>query len=173
METWNFQLKLNRPVTDDELDALYEAGLDDAAISSSGVADIDREAPSLLEAIISAVTQVRTVKGLRAVALVEDDAVTLTDAAQRLGGVRSAESLRLLAEGRRGAGNFPMPIADTGKIRVYSWVQITEHLAKLGDLVPRVDADAALANWALRLHSEAEKAGPGRVEAVERLFEAA
>lgn len=173
METWNFQLKLNRPVTDDEIDALYDAGLDDAAISSSGIVDIDREASSLFEAVISAVSQVRLVKGLRAVALVEDDAVTLTDAAQRLGGVRSAESLRLLAEGKRGTGGFPTPIVDTGKIRVYSWVQITEHLAKIGDLVPQVDADVALANWALRLHTEAVKAGPGRVEAVERLFEAA
>jgi hypothetical protein len=173
METWNFQLKLNRAVTDEEMDQLYEAGLNDAAITSGGIVDVDREAPSLLEAVISAVAQVRAVKGLFAVMLLEDDAVTLTDAAQRLGGVRTAESLRLLAEGRRGPGTFPAPIADTGRIRVYSWAQISEFLAELGDEVPRVDSDLTLANWTLRLHAEAARVGPDRVEAIERLFEAA
>jgi hypothetical protein len=55
------------------------------------------------------------------------DAVTLTDAAQRLGR-RTAESLRLLAEGKRGPGGFPAPIVDTGKLRVYSFAEITAWL---------------------------------------------
>lgn len=34
MKTWNFQLRLNRAPTDDEVEALYEAGLDDAGVET-------------------------------------------------------------------------------------------------------------------------------------------
>lgn len=134
MHTWNFQLRLNRTPNDDEVDALYEAGLDDAAVSGD-LLDVDREASTLIDALTSALSQIKTVLGLHAVARVDDDPVTLTDAAQRLQGIRTAESLRLLAEGKRGPGGFPAPFVDTGKIRVYSWSQIAVHLQNLGDPV--------------------------------------
>jgi len=60
------------------------------------------------------------------------DAVTLTDAAQRLGR-RTAESLRLLAEGKRGPGGFPAPVVDTGKLRVYSFAEIAAWLREALD----------------------------------------
>lgn len=169
METWNFQLRLNRTPTDDEIDVLYEAGLDDAAISGTTI-DVDREAGSLLEAITSALLQIRTVPGLHAIGLLDDDAVTLTDAAQRLGGVRTAESLRLLANGERGGGGFPAPIADTGKIRVYSFMAILRYLRLMGDPVREPDPGRSLYNRALQLHHEAQLAG--QASAVERLLEA-
>src|SRR2546430_2685777 len=123
MTVWNFQLRLNREPTEAEFDALYEAGLSDVGIEGT-LMDGDREAPGLLAAIASVVQQIRMVAGLRAVGVETQDAVTLTDAAQRLGR-RTAESLRLLAEGKRGPGGFPSPIVDTGKIRVYSFAEIT------------------------------------------------
>lgn len=142
MTTWNFQLRLNREPTDSEFEALYESGLSDAGIEGTLV-DVDRTAEDLLRAVISAVEDIRRVPGLRAIAVEHDDAVTLSDAAQRLGR-RTAESMRLLAEGSRGPGGFPLPIADTGKIKVYSWAQISAWLRDaLGEDVPDVDPELA------------------------------
>ncbi|HEV2640571.1 MAG TPA: hypothetical protein VGX23_35935 [Actinocrinis sp.] len=134
MHTWNLQLRLNRTPTDDEVDALSEAGLDDAAVSGD-LLDVDREASALIDALTSTLSQIETVPGLPAVARFDDDPVTLTDAAQGLQGIRTAESLRLLAEGKHGPAGFPAPLVNTGKIRVYSWSQIVVHLKNLGDPV--------------------------------------
>jgi len=51
METYTFQLLLDRAPTDEEIDALHCAGLDDAGIETGdyGLIDVDREAPSLFE----------------------------------------------------------------------------------------------------------------------------
>jgi hypothetical protein len=168
MNTWNFQLRLNREPTEDEFDALYEAGLSDAGVEGTLV-DIDREALSLLEAITSVVDQVRLVPGLRAVRLETNDAVTLADAAQRLGR-RTSESLRLLAEGRRGPGGFPSAIVDTGKVRVYSWVEIVTWLREaLGEDVPKAHHELVLADHALRLADEAQRGGKADIDAVRHL----
>jgi hypothetical protein len=172
MTTWNFQLRLNREPTEDEFDALFEAGLADAGFEGSLV-DVDREAPSLLNAVASAAEQIRTVPGLRAIGVETQDAVTLADAAARLGR-RTAESLRLLAEGRRGPGGFPRPIVDTGKVRVYSWAEITAWLREaVGEDVPATSRDLVLADHALRLADEAERAGKADAEAVRQLVGAA
>lgn len=169
MSTWNVQLRLNREPTEDELNALYEAGLSDAGFEGSLV-DVDRDAPTLLDAVRSAAGQIRAVAGLRAVGLETQDAVTLSDAAQRLGR-RTAESLRLLAEGKRGPGGFPRPLVDTGKVRVYSWAEIVTWLREaLGEDAPAVNRDLLLADHALRLADEAERAGRNQAEAVRHLI---
>jgi parvulin-like peptidyl-prolyl isomerase len=168
MTTWNFQLRLNREPTEDEFDELFEAGLTDVGIEGTLV-DVDREAPSLLHALTGVVEQIRTVPGLRAVGVVNQDAVTLSDAAQRLGR-RTAESLRLLASGERGPGGFPSPLADTGKVRVYSWSEITTWLREaLGEDVPVENAELALADRILRLVDQAHRAGKAQLEAVQHL----
>ena len=64
MKTYEFDVILNGPaeVTDEQADALFAAGCDDATpVSSGGVTWIhfDREAPSLEEAIRSAIAQVQ------------------------------------------------------------------------------------------------------------------
>ena len=168
MTTWNFQLRLNREPTDDEFNALYEAGLSDAGIEGTLV-DVDRAAESLLMAVTSAVEDIRRVPGLRAVAVEHDDAVTLADAAQRLGR-RTGESMRLLAEGKRGPGGFPLPIADTGKVRVYSWTEITQWLRDaLGEQAPEGNAQLALADRALRLADKAARGGAAELDAIRHL----
>lgn len=168
MTTWNFQLRLNREPSEDEFDALYEAGLSDAAIEGTLV-DVDREAPTLLQAVASVAEEIRSVPGLRAIGAETQDAVTLKDAAQRLGR-RTAESLRLLAEGRRGPGGFPAPLVDTGKIRVYSWAEITAWLHEaLGEEVPESNRQLILADNALRLIDKAQRGGKADVEAVRHL----
>lgn len=168
MTVWNFQLRLNREPAEAEFDELFDAGLSDAGFEGSLV-DVDREADTLLDAVTSATEQIRTVPGLRAVGVETQDAVTLADAAQRLGR-RTAESLRLLAEGKRGPGGFPRPIVDTGKVRVYSWAEITSWLREaLGEDVPPVERELMLADHALRLADQALRAGKTQAEAVRHL----
>jgi hypothetical protein len=168
MTTWNFQLRLNREPTEDEFDAMFEAGLSDVGIEGTLV-DVDREAPTLLRAVASAADQIRTVPGLRAVSVETQDAVTLADAAQRLGR-RTPESLRLLAEGKRGPGGFPTAIVDTGNVRIYSWAEITDWLHEaLGEDVPNVNHELVLADHALRLADKAQRGGRADVEAIRQL----
>jgi len=171
MTTWNFQLRLNREPTETEFDALYNAGLSDTGIEGTLV-DVDREAPSLLLAVVSVAQQIRTVPGLRAVGVETRDAVTLTDAAQRLGR-RTAESLRLLAEGKRGPGGFPAPVVDTGKLRVYSFAEIAAWLREaLDEDVPAASRELVLADRALRLADKAQSGGKADIEAVRQLMDA-
>ena len=62
----------------------FLAGLDDASIETGpigGLADFSREAPSLAEAIASAVRDIDKVPGLRAVGVQCDNMVTATDIA--------------------------------------------------------------------------------------------
>lgn len=63
MKTYEFSLVLTAPdITDEDCDALYEAGCDDGTVvTRGGVTHIafDREAESLEEAIRSATAQVR------------------------------------------------------------------------------------------------------------------
>lgn len=77
MKTYEFSLVLTAPgLTDDDCDALYEAGCDDGTVvTRNGVTHIafDREAESLEAAIRSATAQVR-VAGFE-VARVEMDAL--------------------------------------------------------------------------------------------------
>ena len=140
MTVWTFTLRLDRVPTDGEVNALFEAGLDDASVTGAALM-IDREAESLLAAVASAVTEVRSVPGLRAIGVDNcGDAVTLSDISQRLEGRRTGESLRLLATGRRGLGGFPPPVVDTGKVRVYSWAEVS---AWLRDVLGATDHEVA------------------------------
>ena len=71
-----FMLKLNRAVTDEEIEALYEAGCSDASVETGALGtmlDFTRAAPSLAEALVSAVRDIEKVPGLRAVGVVCDD----------------------------------------------------------------------------------------------------
>jgi hypothetical protein len=57
---------------------------------------------------------------------IERDLVTLSDIAERVG--RSREGIRLLAEGKRGSGGFPVPVASPGGVRVWDWADVNEWL---------------------------------------------
>lgn len=132
MTSYEFTLKLNREVTDDEIDALYEAGLDDAGIETGplgSVADFNREAPSLVSAIASAVRDIEKVPGLRAVGVECDNMVTMLGIAERAG--VSREAVRLWATGRRGSGHFPRPVLITpGGEQVWDWEQVSPWISQ-------------------------------------------
>jgi hypothetical protein len=132
LTAYEFALKLNRELSDDELEALYEAGLDDAGIETGPLgtlADFTREAPSLAEAIASAVRDIEKVPGLRATGVQCDNTVTAADIAGRVG--VSREAVRLWATGQRGPGRFPKPaLITTGGEKVWDWPQVARWLAE-------------------------------------------
>lgn len=107
MTTYSFSLILDRKPSDDELDALFEAGLDDstpATVSGNGWLHVDREASSMLKAVTSAIRDMHTA-GLAVSAVHSGDLVSLKEVASRVN--RSYEAVRLWSLGRRGPGGFP------------------------------------------------------------------
>ena len=152
MSSYEFSLRLNREVTDAEIEALYEAGCGDAAVETGplgAMVDFDREAPSLAEAITAAVRDVEKVAGVRAVGVACDAMVTLLGISERVG--VSREAVRLWAAGLRGPGGFPRPVMITaGGESVWEWEQVVPWLMKHG---PDRQAVAA---WSLP--AEASKA---------------
>jgi hypothetical protein len=132
MTTYEFTLKLNRAVTDDEIEALYEAGCDDAGIETGPLgtlADFSREVSSLAEAIASAVHDIEKVPGLRVTGVQCDNMVTIAGIASRAG--VSREAARLWTTGQRGPGGFPNPaLITTGGEQVWDWPQVARWLAE-------------------------------------------
>jgi hypothetical protein len=125
-----FMLKLNREVTDDEIEALYEAGCSDAGIETGPlgtVMDFTRAAPSLPEALVSAVRDIEKVSGLRAVGVMCDNMVTLAQIAERAG--VSREAVRLWATGQRRNGGFPAPDFKTpAGEKIWDWQAVSSWL---------------------------------------------
>jgi len=115
MPTFQFTLLVDGPDIqgDDYLDALFKAGCDDALVGSTdGVQylDFDREADSLSEAIMSAISDVETVAGVEVVRIADAGLISMAEIAERTG--RTRESVRLLVAGERGPGCFPPPVTD-------------------------------------------------------------
>ncbi|WP_219471069.1 hypothetical protein [Nonomuraea rhizosphaerae] len=163
MTIWNFRILLNREPSDEETDALYEAGLDDCAVAGGPDGSVqlmcDRAGESLLEAIASVLPQIRKVKQLWAIGVGQGDAVTLGDAARRHGN-RTQASLRQLAGGQRGPGGFPEPLMEADNISLYSWAEVSEWLrVVMGDDVPEVSRDIAVADAAVKLACRARALG--------------
>lgn len=128
VSTHSFTLVLAgvRELSEDLETAVYEAGCDDALLGiRSGVAflEFDREVPSLAEAVLGAIRQVEGIDGIEVVRVEPDDLVTAAEIARRTG--RSRESIRLLASGLRGPGNFPPPVqALRRRSPLWPWAQV-------------------------------------------------
>ena len=128
MSTFHFTLIVEGPDLQDEscIDALFEAGCDDAAIGrSDGVqfVDFDREAGSLDHAILSAVDDLEKLEGVEVVRIADAGLASLADIAARLD--RTRESVRLLVSGARGPGGFPKPVTDPrGRFRLWRWSDV-------------------------------------------------
>jgi hypothetical protein len=144
--SYEFALRLNREVTDAEIEALYEAGCDDAGIETGPLGTLiqfDREAPSLAQAISTAARDIDKVPGLRAVGVACDNMVTMLDIAQRT--CRSREAVRLWASGERGPGGFPSPeMITTGGEKVWDWEQVARWLGRHREEIDSMPGLAAL-----------------------------
>jgi hypothetical protein len=119
MTEWTFRLTLRGiELTDEQLEALYEAGCDDGSFSlepdATALGFFDREADTQEDAVLSAIHIVESAGvGARVVkVLADDDWLTASEIAERVG--RSRASIHLLARGERGPGDFPAPVARRG-----------------------------------------------------------
>ena len=141
MSTFHFTLIVEGPDLQDEarIDALCEAGCDDAAVGrSDGIqfVDFDREAGSIGHAILSAVDDLETLEGVEVVRIADAGLASLADIAARLG--RTRESVRLLVSGARGPGGFPKPVTDPrSRYRLWRWSDVERWcVERLGEALP-------------------------------------
>ncbi len=155
-------------LNDEQFDALYEAGCDDALF---GVRDgaqygaFDREANSFSEALASAIREVTSaVPGLQVVRIEPDELVTMAAIAERSG--LSREYIRLLSTNERGPGGFPAPVTYADhKTRLWHWPDVAHWLtaherakvvldAHAADLVAAMNAAFDLREHARHLHDK-------------------
>lgn len=153
---------------DEQFDALYEAGCDDALF---GVRDgaqygaFDREADSFSDALASAIENVTSaVPGLQVVRIEPDELVTMAAIAKRSG--LSREYIRLLSTNERGPGGFPAPVTYADhKTRLWHWPDVAHWLiehkrakvvldAHAADLVAAMNAAFDLREHARHLHNK-------------------
>jgi len=124
---YEFVLVIDGTVDDDEvIDRLYEAGCADATFGSVdgvGFGEFAREAGSFADAVSSAIRHVESVDGLEVRRVEPDDLVTMSEIAERLG--RTRESVRLIAAGDRGKGDFPAPVSHLrSRFRLWRWSDV-------------------------------------------------
>jgi hypothetical protein len=87
-------------------------GCDDATFSTKDgltFAEFDREAPTLIDAVASALTDIEAVDGYEVLPVTPDDLVWAAEIAERTG--RTRQSIDLLIKGQRGTSNFPTPVS--------------------------------------------------------------
>jgi hypothetical protein len=176
MRIHTFALILENPsdLTSQLEDAVHEAGCGDAAHGMrSGVVylEFDREADSFLEAVMTAIRDVSSIPDAVVARLEPDELVTASDIADRIG--RTRESIRLLIEGARGPGGFPVPVSGSSarRIRLWRWTQVAEWLDEHGFTADRRDEARIIAaiNGALDLIRNADNGtGEEILEAVRR-----
>jgi hypothetical protein len=129
MEEFEFMLAVEGdPNTDENLNALFEAGCDDATFGSvdgAAYADFTREADSFEQAVLSAIEQIESVGNLRVIRIEPDDLVTAADIAERLHVTR--QQVSLCVSGQRGVdkGPFPLPASHLmSRNRLWRWSEV-------------------------------------------------
>ncbi|MCX4469117.1 hypothetical protein OOK41_02095 [Micromonospora sp. NBC_01655] len=159
MTTHVFTVVLDREPADDELDALFAAGCDDAAFGSENglpIGEFDREAETMADAIASAVRELDGV-GLVALRIADQDLLTLADIADRIG--QSRESVRRYTTGERGPGTFPPPVnpARDGT-SFYRWSEVAPWIRRnLKIDAPESDPALVVANLVLQARQHRER----------------
>lgn len=144
----------------DDVDAAVQQHCPDAV--GVGISNCDLiigfclESETLLSAVLSAIGQVESLGiGLKVERLEPDELVGLSDIGRRIGMTR--EAVRLYANGQRGAGGFPRPVATPSKnARVWKWLAVvnwfTEHgIADVTEDMAQHAGTVATINAALEL----------------------
>ncbi len=124
-----FWVVLAERPTETELNKFVDSGVEDATFGVERgvpVAEFDREATSLAEAVASAVRDLEDAD-MTPVRVIDEDLLTLADIADRVG--QSRESIRRYATGERGPGDFPPPVnpARDGTV-FYRWSEVAPWL---------------------------------------------
>ncbi len=128
MQTYTVAVVLeNVELTDDVLDAIF-AELEDAVPSQvGGVFQVSApvDAPNDEIAAFKLIEHLQAVLPSAALVRLDQDLVSIPDIAERTG--RSRESIRLLVDGKRGPGSFPLPVGTVGDaIRVWPWAVVVD-----------------------------------------------
>jgi hypothetical protein len=130
MSEWTFRLTLaGIALTEEELDALFEAGCDDATFSlerdGTVLGFFDRDADTQEDAVLLAIDNVESADiGARVLRVTQDDDwLTASEIAERVG--RTRQSIGLLVRGDRGPGGFPAAVARHGSRNpLWSWAEV-------------------------------------------------
>ncbi len=168
MSTHHFTLIVDGPdvQSDAVIDALYEAGCDDALLGrTDGIqyVEFDREAAGVVEAVLSAVADIERVAGVKVVRIADAGLVSIADIAARTG--RTREGVRLLVTGARGPGGFPPPVNDPrSRYRLWRWSEVERWwAASLGEELAAVEDHALAAiNASLELRHHGHWLDAGR-----------
>jgi len=171
-KTYTFTLLLQGADPLEHLDALFEAGCDDAVFGErDGVyfAEFDRLASNFPEAVGSAIWQIENaVPGLCVVRVEPEELVNASAIAGRT--KRSRESIRLLIDHKRGPGNFPPPVVwVAAKHRLWRWSEVARWFAEsLGERTEATLSGAFLStcNAALEVRNYAPKLDPAEGRAI-------
>jgi hypothetical protein len=168
MTTHQFRIRLDREPDDAEIDALG-AVCDDAGLTygnGTGELDFDRDAPSFVDAIFSAIADVEGATGLRVVTVDADPLVSVLDIAERTG--RSREAVRQAITGLR-ARPFPSPVNGLGaRHRLWRWSEVASFYGIDDDSTRQAALVADAANGWLALRRSA----PGLVPSAAAVAEA-
>ncbi len=124
---------------DKEVNTLYEAGCDDATIASRDgrvFITFSRRAPSLLDAILSAIGQIESaLKGAQVIRVASCELVTQAEIARRIG--RNRATVNQYIKGKRGPGGFPPPACILPEeTPLWHWCDVAQWLYE-NDMLPR------------------------------------
>ena len=125
MAEQHFELTIRGELSDVCLDALFEAGCDDATFSAKGgliFGAFDRDAPTMVDAVISAIEAVESVEGLEVLRVDPDEFVWASEIAERTG--RTRQSVDQLVKGQRGPGGFPAPATHATRNPLWRWSEV-------------------------------------------------
>jgi hypothetical protein len=135
MDTHNFMLILDGLIDETMSDLLFVAGLDDAAITAFDghlALDVDREAPSLLDAIASAVNQAESVADIHVVRVEGEELVSQADIADRTG--RSRQAVNHWIKRDADSSGFPEPAYGTStRSPLWRWTDVQAWLEPDGE----------------------------------------
>jgi hypothetical protein len=172
MRQQQFSLVVDQPVDESAQEALMRRCRDvtiaRAPDRRGAVISFDRDAPTLIDAIVSAVRDLDAI-GVQAAGVRDDDLVTLAMIADRVG--RSREAVRLWAVGRTGAGAFPAPADVRLGVAHYRWSQVAPWLReRMGVAVADPEPVLTAVNLALQLRALAPRVS--RMDAIRALIAA-
>jgi predicted DNA-binding transcriptional regulator AlpA len=123
MDSFAFRIQLRDAVADADADRLHEAFDDEVSVEGGPrghFIGFERQADSFLDAVLGALVEVIKL-GLEPLS-VEDELVSISDIAERVG--RSRQSVSMLVNGQRGPGNFPRPVAGNVRSPLWHWADV-------------------------------------------------
>ncbi len=145
-------------ITDALEDALFEAGCDNALIFSKNkivYLDFVSDTNNFKATVNDAINSVEKI-GYKAARVEPADLVTASEIARRIN--KSREYVRLLINGERGKGNFPIPLAGvTTKTNIWSWLEVVNWLYRENKLEDIESIERAEIIWSINRTLETRK----------------